>query len=564
MSIRSERHSIGAFQMDPANNVGPTNNVGKDRRVMDRKATFAAVAIGLVISCVTSVLAQSTPAPRPAGTPAIPADRKAFNDANKIAEPEKKIEAFEKFVTDFPDSFAISQANQIVLTTMVKAWPDQQDRILAHAKKTIATAQDPLKGSVYNFVVSTLVEGGILLDRAEEMAREGLTWVEEDQAKRLRQARAPYLASLGRLYLKRGKTKEADKYLRDAISASPQLMEATLGLAELYEKKNDDAAALGYYASASLTGRMKPEPREKFYAVYRKSHNGTLNGIEELLDLRYRKDFPTPVKVEHYTAPATRTERIVLAEIFTGSGCPPCVAADLAFDAYMERYPRKDLAVLMYHLHIPLPDPMTNPSSQARGKYYAVSGVPSYAIDGEKNSGGGSREMTRDFYNRVAPTLEKRLTVAPDARIVLDAVADTGAVKVKATADQIKGGSKIKLQIALAEDVLRFSGENGIRFHPMVVRSMAGPDAGGFVVDASKANSIEWTFDLNKITQELKAHLDDFEAQRKDDKFAFAQKKHEIDPSALTVVAFVQDDETKQILQAVSIKLKPAIASAEK
>jgi len=309
---------------------------------------------------------------------------------------------------------------------------------------------------------------------------------------------------------------------------------------------------------------MKPEAREKFYELYRRSHDGTLKGIEELLDARYRKDFPSPMKVEHYTPSATRSERTVLAEVFTGSGCPPCVAADLAFDAYLERYGRKELTVIMYHLHIPLPDPMTNPSTEARAKYYAVNGVPSYAIDGEKNSGGGSREMTRDFYNRTAPTIEKRLTVAPDARLTLDATGNTAAVKVKATVDEVKRGSKIKLQVALVEEVLRFSGENGVRFHPMVVRSLAGPDAAGFPVDASKPTAVEVTFDLAKITQELKTHLDEFEAKRKDDKFAFALKKHEIDPNALSVVAFVQDEDTKQVLQATSIKLKPSIATVAK
>src|SRR5450759_2878442 len=59
--------------------------------------------------------AQTTPAtaqpPKPtAGYEAKPAaretppDQKAYTDAGKIADPEKKIAALEKFQTDFPDS----------------------------------------------------------------------------------------------------------------------------------------------------------------------------------------------------------------------------------------------------------------------------------------------------------------------------------------------------------------------------------------------------------------------------------------------------------------------------
>lgn len=550
-----------------------------------RTATFSLLAIGMALFSLSGVVAQTQqeappnppqpvepqaktpPAPTPAPTqlPAMPPDRKAYTDAMRITDPEKKIEALEKFVADFSDSFMIGQVNQTILSTLVKTWPDQQDRILAQANKTVLTTQDPLKGSTYSAVAGILIDAGILLDKAEEFSKEGLTWVEEDQAKRTKLLRAPFLANLGRVNLKRNKTKEAEKLFKEALAANPQLVDPLLGLAEIAEKKNDEKQALEHYASAFLSGRVKLEAREKFYTLYRKSHNGSLNGLDELLDTRYRKDYPNPVSVEHYKASAGRPERTVLAEIFTGSGCPPCVAADLAFDAYLERYSRKEVAVLMYHLHIPQPDPMTNPSTLTRSKFYAVTGVPSYVLDGEKSSGGGSRDMTKDFYNRVKPNIEKRLNIAPQARIQLDASPEGQLVKVKATADEVRSkSSKVNLQIVLVEDMLRYTGENGVRFHPMVVRSLAGPKAAGFVVNPATPTSVEWTFDLNAITAELKTHLDDFEERRKEDKFAFSQKKHEIDPGNLSVVAFVQDEESKAILQAVSLKLKPSIASVGK
>ena len=116
-----------------------------------------------------------------------------------------------------------------------------------------------------------------------------------------------------------------------------------------------------------------------------------MKGLEEKLDAEYLKLNPPPIKVEHYAPTAKRSNKTVLAEVFTGAGCGPCVAADLGFDAMMERYKREELVVLMYHLHIPLPDPMTNLATQARGKFYAVNGVPSYAMDGKSASGGGTR-----------------------------------------------------------------------------------------------------------------------------------------------------------------------------
>ena len=44
---------------------------------------------------------------------------------------------------------------------------------------------------------------------------------------------------------------------------------------------------------------------------------------------------------------------------------------------------------LQYHLHIPAPDPMTTPISEARKQYYKVDGTPSIFFDGKSAAGGG-------------------------------------------------------------------------------------------------------------------------------------------------------------------------------
>src|SRR5262249_42720754 len=151
-------------------------------------------------------------------------------------------------------------------------------------------------------------------------------------------------------------------------------------LGEMAAKAGDDSKAMEYLISARLTGNAAASANEAFENLYKKSHNGSADGLEAMLDTEYHKRFPNPVHVEAYKPDAARTDRVVLAEVFTGSGCPPCAGADIAFDAAMERYGRKDLAVVMYHLHIPRPDPMTNPDTQARAKSYSVNAVPSFAI----------------------------------------------------------------------------------------------------------------------------------------------------------------------------------------
>jgi hypothetical protein len=137
-------------------------------------------------------------------------------------------------------------------------------------------------------------------------------------------------------------------------------------------------------------------------------------------------------------------------------------------------------------------------------------------------------------------------------------------VKVRAQVSKVTGTSdKLRLHIALAEDSVTYSGENGERFHPMVVRSMAldASSAQGFALKPGKGGTFEFTFDVAKAVADAKAHLEDYETNTRKGAYSFREKKHEI-KGGLVVVAFVQDDATKKILQ--SVYLKPAVTKSTK
>jgi thiol-disulfide isomerase/thioredoxin len=250
----------------------------------------------------------------------------------------------------------------------------------------------------------------------------------------------------------------------------------------------------------------------------------------------------------------------VLAEVFTGSGCPPCVGADLAFEAAMERYSQKDLAVIMYHEHVPRPDPMSNPDTQARSKYYAVGGVPTYFIDGGTvNFHGAGRDGAKGVLDHIRPLIEKELEAPAEDKIDVNASVQGNSVKVTAGVAAVKSESKdLKIHILLLEKELRYSGENGIRFHPMVVRAMGGKDDDGFALEPGAPLSVEQVWDLDQVSTGLKKHLDDYEAKgHHESSFKFIEKKYQIDRANLAVAVFVQDAKTKHILQAAFVDLNP-------
>jgi len=513
--------------------------------------------------------AESKPAAE-AAKPETPEDQKAYSAATKVTDPTKKIEALEKFKADFPKSDMLSAADSAILSTLLKKFPEQKGRIAKQAKGMYARATKN-KGSVANQIAGEFLDAGLLLNEAEGYAKKGVADMhqakytadlkasyekrkakppsDEEIAKRYRESRASRLATLGRIEVKRGQTAKGQKLLEEAWAVNSSLVAVGATLGELAFRAGNDSKAMDLLVPARLSGRAPASANAALDALYKKQHSGSLDGMDAMLDEQYRKLYPSPVKAEEYQPAEKRSDRLVLAEVFTGSGCPPCVGADLAFDAAMERYTRKELAVVMYHVHIPRPDPMTNPETTARSKAYGVNGVPSYAIDGKMlGGGGGGRDYTQTVYERIQKPIEEDLEKPAEAKLTAHASLTGNTVKVTGGVDGVsEKADDLKVEVLLVEKQIRYTGENGVRFHPMVVRSIGEEKAEG---------SFTRTFDVDEIAAGLKKHLDEYEAGgHRGESFKFIEKKDAINRANLAVVVLVQDGKTKHVLQSVLIDL---------
>lgn len=259
-------------------------------------------------------------------------------------------------------------------------------------------------------------------------------------------------------------------------------------------------------------------------------------------------------KVEKFAGRKGKSTRAVLVELFTGAQCPPCVAADLAFDALEKAYQPSEVVLFQYHLHIPGPDALTNDDCEARQNYYgkAVRGTPTIFFNGLPDApGGGGRddaeEKFKEFKDVVNPLLEK----AAGVNIQASAVRKGQTIQIKAQVDGLeKPGDRIKLRFALVEDWARYRGSNGLAYHHRVVRAMVG-GAKGFALtkkDSEHTASIE----LNTLREQLNRYLDDF--AKSEGPFPDAQRPLRL--RNLSVVAFVQNDDTREVLQAVNVEVK--------
>lgn len=258
-----------------------------------------------------------------------------------------------------------------------------------------------------------------------------------------------------------------------------------------------------------------------------------------------------PFKTEAYAGRKAKGDRVVLVELFTGSECPPCVAADLAFDGLDKTYKPAEAVFLEYHLHIPGPDPMTNKDAEVRKDYYKIEGTPSIYFSGKANvPGGGGTAQARAKYKAYRESVDELLEKPATAKLGLKAEQKGSEITLTANVNELKSpGEKITLRFALTEERVRFNAGNGLRYHQAVVRAMPGGAKGFPLLKAGEDKTVKVNVD------ELKAGLDKYLEE-------FAKEVMEEFPDKplalrnLRAVAFIQDDGTKEVLQAVQVEIE--------
>jgi hypothetical protein len=147
---------------------------------------------------------------------------------------------------------------------------------------------------------------------------------DEEMRTALRAERASAQATLGQILVKRGKSDEGIKVLMEAYAARPAASTMAAVSRSLYEAAKttgNDNDQLEYLTALALSGRGTADEFKALNAVYSKTHNGSLAGMEATLDARWRRDHVrfgvTPYTPAANTKPTGRT---VLAEVFPGAG----------------------------------------------------------------------------------------------------------------------------------------------------------------------------------------------------------------------------------------------------
>ena len=355
--------------------------------------------------------------------------------------------------------------------------------------------------------------------------------------------------------------------LRKLHEENPFNIDVTWFLARHADKANQTDEALALYAEIValpmaermvaqklMAGKKKrPDrsllPSGALNRLWHEKHGDNANEeLEKYLDETQSRKLHALAHDRVEPRKAGAGTRVVLCELFTGSECPPCVAADLATESLEMTYQQSELIVLRYHQHIPAPDPLANSVSQDRFEYYQGRGTPTLVLNGQTLQGAGGfldqvRGLIQETREQIDPVLKEQI----DLTLKLSARNKNGKIEVSATAGGLpEFPDQVRLRLVLAEDRIAFVAGNGIRFHEMVVRAMPGT-AAGIEPKAGKL-AFQGEVDLAELKRNLTKYLAEIETQGATE---FSRKP--LDMQAMHLIAFLQDDKTQDVLQAASI-----------
>jgi thiol-disulfide isomerase/thioredoxin len=324
-------------------------------------------------------------------------------------------------------------------------------------------------------------------------------------------------------------------------------------LGNAYEKSNQKEKALDAYLNAMVVGNSQKVST----AIQNVSQqlNLTAEAVTKKLDAikLEMKDF----EAGHFDKNSFG-KKVVVAELFTGAECPPCVAADRAFDKLSEFYPRDAVAILEYHLHIPGPDPMTNPDAHLKYVSYGGNfGTPTVFFDGGNQLvGGGPDYITKNRFNVYKYLIEKcakqvsNIDIQGNTELSKDIVNVSVTVSTKTKNDAVN----YRVQITLVEKSINYKGSNGVDKHIFVVRDLVNGAEGITLSLANGEQTIEQSIDIAQVETGIKTYLDD---PSKDASWrmktgfqGWKARPVTIDRKNLAVVVYVQNKDTKEILQA--------------
>jgi tetratricopeptide (TPR) repeat protein len=541
--------------------------------------------------CIATALAAALPVRATTPQTSESEETIAFQHARAITRPEERIAALSAFTVQYPSGTHSRNALEALLRTYLDSYPDRTQAIHTSAEALIAKASPGLERWIEESRVADLLASGepqgADLAGAQSWAQAALDALSEGSYRRETTAaqlryklpklspkqtheqfigyRASFLTSAAHVALDQQKYDRATELLAEAYRLNPLSGEGNALRGQLALAQNQPQPALDALERADAMGALTPALRGKELQLFQQLEHGDAEDLNRHIDEIYRALYPPLYTLSARQLPAGG--HTTLLELFTGSGCMPCAGPDLAIESLLTTYTRQDLAVLEYDEHIPRPDPLTTPDALNRGAFYDVSATPEAYLDGQPVQVlGAARADVENIVIGFADAIESEAALPSGLQLSAKAltcddvdlclqVTMTPLPLAPAKADETTGDTsatalaRARVFVALAQDHLRYSGENGIRFHRMVVRAVQQAPASRVLGPEQRPT---FRFQPAAIQQANSSYLREFEtANDRFGAFHFATTDFPLKSEDLSFVVWVQDSATRQVLQTI-------------
>lgn len=474
----------------------------------------------------------------------------------KARQAEDTVAAMETFIKENKNSPLVEQAYETLIVEEIasKADPERIQTLKTEMEAATGRWGNQLKMESMFTLASLLVDepnyreiqGNTLNELSEMLGNEAPEQI---------QLRWDMLKGKYLLNSESGEEQKAgEEMLLGLLESQPFDFNAILALAKYYELQNQPQKALALYAKLAVAPGMSrmvgniADPQSGDEVSLLSKTRALFEGSDEKFDAFLDETYE---EVAFYFLPEEKPEtslsanrRIPLLELFTGAMCPPCVAGDLAVGGVEQTFPAPEAIVVRYHQHIPGPDPLTNSVGENRFSYYGGRGTPALYINGDTwESVGGYLVHAERHYANLMPYVADLLSQPSYIKIDLNAKAEGESIAITAKASELSDSrTNLKLRLLLVEPLIHYEAPNGIRLHEMVVRDSPGGLAGKAAEGASV--SVETSVNVAELKTKLEKQLSAFEENRG---YTFETKP--LDMNSFRVIAFIQDDSSKEILQ---------------
>ncbi len=258
------------------------------------------------------------------------------------------------------------------------------------------------------------------------------------------------------------------------------------------------------------------------------------------------------IKPKAFAGRKAKGDRAVLVELFTSAELPQTAAAGLAFDALGKTFKPGEAVLLQYDMNArSATDPLSCPAGEDRATFYGPQGlpIPAVFINGRPvRDGDGDASEAPEKYEEYLGLIEPQLETPAKVKLKVTARRKGAKVNVTVNVSGLEaGGDEVRLRVLLVEPQVEYAGANKLTPQRHVVRAFVGKPDGEKVTKGKPLEKTE-VVDVEALRKELKAYLDKV-AEKK----AFAGKERPLELKKLAVVAFVQNDEGGEVLQAAQV-----------